>query len=202
MPCVFIAFACSLLSRIASRPPCTFGCSVLTRPSIISGKPVRSETSFTLNPAAAIALAVPPVETSSTPRAASAWANSIRPVLSETESRTRVTRRGWSVMDKILCVREYLCPGARQIKSRASRWCSIQGRQSRERALVSSFRCASQRQEFDESCLKSVPAEDLTSPLGKRHRPPSAAVLRKNAEAEPRLCRIERCDPGEGLQSH
>src|SRR5947209_5899744 len=115
MPCAFIASACSLLSRIASRPPCTLGCSVLTRPSIISGKPVSSETSFTLRPAAAIALAVPPVETSSTPCAASALANSIRPVLSETERRARVTRRGWSVMSKILCLKECLCPGARQI---------------------------------------------------------------------------------------
>src|SRR6478609_9326022 len=113
MPCAFIASACSLLSRIASRPPCTFGCNVLTRPSIISGKPVRSETSFTLRPAAAIAFAVPPVETSSTSCAASALANSIRPVLSETESRARVTRRGWSVMSKILCLKECLCPGAR-----------------------------------------------------------------------------------------
>src|SRR5438874_8056562 len=114
MPCAFIASAWSLLSRIASRPPCTFGCSVLTRPSIISGKPVSSETSFTSRPAAAIALAVPPVETSSTSCAASAFANSIRPVLSETERSARVTRRGWSVMSKILCLKEY-CPGARQL---------------------------------------------------------------------------------------
>src|SRR3954470_10207997 len=113
MPCAVIASAWSLLSRIASRPPCTFGCSVLTRPSIISGKPVSSETSFTLRPAAAIAFAVPPVETSSTSCAASAFANSIRPVLSETERRARVTRRGWSVMSKILCLKECLCPGAR-----------------------------------------------------------------------------------------
>src|SRR5438132_7174230 len=32
---------------------------------------------------------------------------------------------------------------------------------------------------------------------GERHRPPSAAVS-KNAEAMLRLCRIVRCDPGEG----
>src|SRR5258708_28711238 len=36
-------------------------------------------------------------------------------------------------------------------------------------------------------------------PLRERHRPPSAAVLEKNAEAKLRLCRIARCDPGEGL---
>ena len=45
-------------------PPCTVGCSVLTRPSIISGKPVTSETLTTGSPASARALAVPPVETS------------------------------------------------------------------------------------------------------------------------------------------
>ncbi len=81
MPCVRIAPVCSVLARIASKPPCTFGCSVFTRPSIISGKPVSSDTSITGNPASAIALAVPPVETISTPCAASALAKSIRPVL-------------------------------------------------------------------------------------------------------------------------
>src|SRR6185436_15693021 len=50
-----------------------------------------------------MALAVPPVETSSTPCAASARANSIRPVLSETDNRARVTRRVVSVMGKVLC---------------------------------------------------------------------------------------------------
>jgi hypothetical protein len=38
-------------------------------------------------------------------------------------------------------------------------------------------------------------------PLWERHRPPSAAVLKENAEAKLRLRRIERCDPGEGLRS-
>lgn len=47
MPCSAIALACSAASRTPSRPPCTIGCRVFTRPSIISGKPVRSETSFT-----------------------------------------------------------------------------------------------------------------------------------------------------------
>ena len=57
---------------------------------------------MTFSPAAAIAFAVPPVETSSTPWPASARANSIRPVLSETDNRARVTRRGWSVMVEVL----------------------------------------------------------------------------------------------------
>src|ERR1700722_3570991 len=100
MPCAIIACACSALSRIASKPPCTFGCRVLTRPSIISGNPVSSETSLTFNPTAAIALAVPPVETKSMPWAASARANSISPDLSETDNNARVTRRGLSVMGR------------------------------------------------------------------------------------------------------
>ena len=59
--------SCSALPRIASNPPCTRGCSVFTRPSIISGKPVNSETSATARPAAFSAAAVPPVETISMP---------------------------------------------------------------------------------------------------------------------------------------
>src|SRR5690606_33373209 len=72
-----------------SRPPCTTGCRVLTRPSIISGNPVTSLTSRTCRPASRIALAVPPVDNSSTPRLASARASSTSPVLSETESSAR-----------------------------------------------------------------------------------------------------------------
>src|ERR1035437_10116680 len=98
MPCLSIAAACSLLARIASNPPCTFGCSVLTRPSIISGKPVSSATSITLSPASFSALAVPPVEINSTPEPVSAVANSLSPVLSDTHIKARVVRRGWLVM--------------------------------------------------------------------------------------------------------
>ena len=64
------------------RAPC--GCSVLTRPSIISGNPVTSEMPMTGSPAAASALAVPPVDTSSKPRPARAAAKATSPVLSET----------------------------------------------------------------------------------------------------------------------
>ena len=97
MPCACIAAACSVLSRIASRPPCTFGCSVFTRPSIISGKPVSSATSVTLSPASASALAVPPVETSSMPCRRARGRNRPGPVLSDTESSARVMRRmSWS----------------------------------------------------------------------------------------------------------
>src|SRR5205085_6091023 len=45
--------------------------------------------SFTASPASRSALAVPPVEISSTPAAASVWAKVTRPVLSETESSAR-----------------------------------------------------------------------------------------------------------------
>src|SRR6185312_2161311 len=89
MPCVRIAAAWSLLSRNARRPPWTDGCSVFTRPSIISGKLVISETSRTVRPASRSALAVPPVEISVTPCPARPLAKSISPVLSDTDSRAR-----------------------------------------------------------------------------------------------------------------
>jgi len=40
MPCACIEATCPWLSRTASSPPWMAGCSVLTRPSIISGNPV------------------------------------------------------------------------------------------------------------------------------------------------------------------
>src|SRR5437867_96685 len=60
------------------------GCSVLTRPSIISGKPVTSEMLVAASPASVNARAVPPVDTSSKRRAARPRAKSTIPVLSET----------------------------------------------------------------------------------------------------------------------
>jgi hypothetical protein len=56
----------------------------LTLPSIISGKPVISDTSVTLIPASARTLDVPPVEIISKPSLASPDAKSTIPVLSET----------------------------------------------------------------------------------------------------------------------
>src|SRR6185295_18336144 len=85
MPCCSIAAMCSTLSRRASRPPWIAGCSVLTRPSSISGKPVCAATSVTSRRASARSRAVPPVESSFTPRPASSRASSTTPVLSETE---------------------------------------------------------------------------------------------------------------------
>ena len=87
MPCSSSAAMCSGTSRRASRPPCTRGCSVFTRPSSISGKPVISETSVTGRPFSASSLAVPPVDSSFTPLSCSVRAKSTMPVLSETESR-------------------------------------------------------------------------------------------------------------------
>ena len=55
MPCAAIAARSSGRCRLARMPPCTAGCSVLTRPSIISGKPVTSETFMTGSPAPAMA---------------------------------------------------------------------------------------------------------------------------------------------------
>src|SRR5687768_14354720 len=74
-------------------PPCTAGCRVLTRPSIISGNPVTSETFWTGRPAAASALAVPPVEISSTPLSTRPRARSTRPDLSETLIIARIFTR-------------------------------------------------------------------------------------------------------------
>src|ERR1700733_9659785 len=98
MPFARIASAWAGLPRIASRPPCTAGCSVLTRPSIISGKPVKSPTSSTFSPASLSVLRVPPVETSSMPKPDNARANSTTPVLSETEMSARDARRSSSVI--------------------------------------------------------------------------------------------------------
>src|SRR6476620_2456091 len=85
MPCSAIAAMCSGRSRRARRPPWIAGCRVLTRPSSISGKPVCAATSVTSRPASARSRAVPPVESSFTPSAASSRASSTTPVLSDTE---------------------------------------------------------------------------------------------------------------------
>jgi len=89
---------------IASSPPCTFGCSVLdpARPSFRE-KPVSSDTSVTFNPAAAIAFAVPPVETRVDAVAQQARGRrSIRPDLSETDNRARGPRGGRSCVGPVL----------------------------------------------------------------------------------------------------
>ena len=85
MPCSASAAMCAGTSRRASRPPCTLGCSVFTRPSSISGNCVTSATSVTGRPASCSSLAVPPVDSRLKPSATSAAANSATPVLSETE---------------------------------------------------------------------------------------------------------------------
>ena len=87
MPCS--PMTSSSMPRRPSRPPCTCGCRVLTRPSMISGKPVSVETSATGTPAAASRRAVPPVDTSSTPNSCSARANASIPCLSDTLSSAR-----------------------------------------------------------------------------------------------------------------
>jgi len=79
----------SPLSRMRI-PPCTRGCSVFTRPSMISGDSVYSETSMTGTPPSRSALAVPPVERISTPASESPFANSTTPDLSETEISARL----------------------------------------------------------------------------------------------------------------
>ena len=67
MPLVSISLTCSGFVRTESSPPCTLGCKVFTRPSIISGKPVTSLMPMVGTPAASNALRVPPVEIISNP---------------------------------------------------------------------------------------------------------------------------------------
>src|SRR5208337_3849602 len=76
-------------SRRARMPACTLGCRVLTRPSSISGKPGKSETSVTGTPPSRNILAVPPVDRISTWRPARNWPNSTMPLLSVTLIRAR-----------------------------------------------------------------------------------------------------------------
>ena len=82
MPSSASCASCAGFAVSASRPACTLGCSVLTRPSRHSGKPVSCSTGVTGTPAAAILAAVLPVETISTPAACSPDARSSSPVLS------------------------------------------------------------------------------------------------------------------------
>ena len=84
-----ISSRCFAVAR-PSRPPWMRGCNVLTRPSRISGAPVKSLTSRTGTPDAASAFAVPPLASSSSPLFARLLPNSARPVLSETENSARV----------------------------------------------------------------------------------------------------------------
>src|SRR5579859_3867172 len=102
IPCSATAATCLGSSRRCKIPPCTLGCSVLTRPSSISGKPVISEISLTLTPDSRSNLAVPPVEMSSMFRAESLRAKSTSPVLSVTERMARWMRgdMGPLVIDK------------------------------------------------------------------------------------------------------
>src|SRR5438067_4583701 len=93
---------CSGTSRRASRRPCTFGCSVFTRPSSISGKPVTSATSVTGSAWSARSLAVPPVEISLMPSACRACASSTMPVLSETEMSAFMSLFQQTMLDELL----------------------------------------------------------------------------------------------------
>src|SRR5215472_16483875 len=81
---------CSGTSRRASRPAWTPGCRVLTRPSRISGKPVRSVTGWTSIEASSRARIVPPVEYSSWPSRVRPRAKAGRPALLWTERRARL----------------------------------------------------------------------------------------------------------------
>ena len=91
IPCSAASAMWAGSSRRASRPPCTLGCSVFTRPSIISGKPVYCSMGTTWTPASSSTRAVPPVEITSTPNSSSsALTKATTPVLSVTETSARL----------------------------------------------------------------------------------------------------------------
>src|SRR6266478_4761076 len=100
MPCCAACFWSSACPRRKSRPPCTLGCRVFTRPPNISGQPVKSETSRTAIPDSRSSLAVPPVERISIFSAAKRLANSTIPVLSNTLMSARCTSMSSSTMRK------------------------------------------------------------------------------------------------------
>ena len=79
-------------------PAWTPGVSVFTRPVRMLGACVYSDTSSTLSPASRSALAVPPVDTSSTPWCTRNVPSATSPVLSDTDSTARDTRRSDSVL--------------------------------------------------------------------------------------------------------
>ncbi len=111
MPYCSIAATCSGKSRRPNKPPCTFGCNVFTRPSNISGKPVKSLTSLTGILLSRNNLAVPPVDRISTPKDCKFLANSIMPVLSETliKALLMVAMRCAYSMIILNCIAPFFC---------------------------------------------------------------------------------------------
>src|SRR3954453_11824701 len=99
MSCSAIAARCASLALMCRIPPCTFGCSVFTRPSSISGKPVYAPMSVTGTPAARSMPAVPPVDRISISKVSNARARSSTPVLLETLISARrmdgIVQDGW-----------------------------------------------------------------------------------------------------------
>ena len=75
------------------------GCSVLTRPSRISGEPVTAETGVTATPRCSRWRSVPPVERISKPSSTRPRASASTPDLSDTEMSAR--RRSWGTIGTI-----------------------------------------------------------------------------------------------------
>ena len=90
IPAATSASRCAARRRSARTPAWIDGWSVFTRPSSTSAKPVTALTSVTGRPASRSARAVPPVETSSKPRATSARPNAASPVLSLADRSARL----------------------------------------------------------------------------------------------------------------
>ena len=75
------------------------GCSVLTRPFMISGAPVWSDTLVTGKPALSSTLKVPPVDNKVWPESTRARANTGKSVLSDTESNANFVVKKTSLTD-------------------------------------------------------------------------------------------------------
>jgi hypothetical protein len=84
IPCAWMASICSFFSLMARSPPWMAGWSVFTLPSSISGNLVTSETPVTGMLFFSRRVAVPPVERITIPSSDNPFANSTKPVLSET----------------------------------------------------------------------------------------------------------------------
>ncbi|KUG09925.1 hypothetical protein ASZ90_016607 [hydrocarbon metagenome] len=134
IPCS--AMVASSIPRLPRRPPCTFGCRVFTRPSIISVEPVYAETSVNAIPASFRTVPVPPEESIFTPCFPSARASSRIPCLSHTE-------RSAHFMVRVLETIPYECDAAKQedelngTRSAGHGWSGAHEKQGDESALHS-----------------------------------------------------------------
>ena len=174
------AARCSGSSRSASSPPWMRGCSVFTRPSIISGKPVTALTSVTARPASASVLAVPPVERISTPCAASARASVDDARLVGDREQRALDRKQLRAGNQFGCRQ-----GVLRIRGRATAATSPDCR--RRRRSASTIWCVGRLPKMSERwTLSSMPTSQFAS---KRQVVPSA---RRRSQAVRSVRRLDR----------